>query len=108
MVPDWLKHAFAVERHQPPSDADLRLVDRLAREVVRRRLTAPALAFLEMSRPANYIGAQTLHFFAPLVTTLFDSASYSAFAKFLERRDAIDILCRRIEEVENLEPRIEN
>lgn len=98
---DWLKHAFAVNTHTaPPTEAELRLVDQLAREVARRQLSAPALAFLEMSRPLNYLGAQALHFFSPMLSAILDAQGYNTFARFLERRDAIDILCRRIEDWE--------
>jgi len=101
MLPDWIKHAFAVAvAQQPPAETELQLVDRISREVVRRRMTTPALAFLEMARPLNYLGSQTMHFFAPLASALLDSERYGMFAKFLERRDALEILCRRIEELE--------
>ncbi|SFI63349.1 hypothetical protein [Planctomicrobium piriforme] len=99
---DWLKHAFAVNPHgSPPTDEQRQLVEQLAREIVRRRLTMPALAFLEMSRPLNFLGAQAMHFFAPIVTTLFDGPTYEQFAKFLERRDSIDLLCDAIENAES-------
>lgn len=101
MVPEWLKHAFAVDASlEPPTEEELRLVDRLVREVVRRRLTTPALALLEMSRPLNYLGSQAMHFLAPLMESLFDAEGYRACARFLERRDAIEFVCRRIEELE--------
>lgn len=78
------------------------MVDRLAREVVRRHLTTPALMFLEMSRPMNYLGAQAMHFFSPMISALFDGHRYEEFAKFLERRDALEIITRQIEELERI------
>lgn len=96
-----LQHAFAVDTALPaPAPAQTRLVDRLAREVVRRHLTTPALAFLEMSRPLNFLGAQAMHFFTPMAAALFDGDSYQTFAQFLERRDAIDLIAARIEQLE--------
>jgi len=93
-----LHNAFSTgSPFSPPSEEQLQLVDRLAGEIVRRRLTTPALATLEMSRPLNFIGAQAMHFFAPVVNTMFDAGTYEKFAKFLERRDAIDVLMERIE-----------
>jgi len=98
----WLKHAFAVEPQRPaePSDAQRAIVDRVCREVVRRRMTTPALMFLEMGRPLNYLGAQAMHFFAPVVTALVDNDGYRQFALFLEHRGSIDYICRRMETLE--------
>ena len=99
----WLKHAFAVDQPGPaePSEDQRALVDDLCREIVRRGMTAPALIFLEMSRPLNYIGAQALHFFAPMISAVTKSDGHRKLAVYLERRGSIDFLCRRIEELEH-------
>ncbi|WP_437201194.1 hypothetical protein [Planctomicrobium sp. SH664] len=112
----WWQHAFALDQGTPPTKEDLQIVDALAREVVRRQMAPPALMFLEMSRPLNVLGAQALNFFAPFVTSILPEASeptptnstakasvrlsadsYQRFSRFLERRDAIELLCQRIE-----------
>lgn len=99
----WLKHAFAVDPPGPaePIGEQRAVVEKVCREVVRRRLTTPALAFIEMSRPMNYLGAQALHFFAPFVAAVTDSQGHRHFAAFLENRGSIDYICRRIEEIED-------
>jgi hypothetical protein len=99
----WLKTAFAVDDKGPldPTEEQLRLVDRLAGEVVRRGLTTPALFALEMCRPLNYLGSQAMLFFQPMVSVLFDTGGYRQFADFMEHRDSVDFLCRRIEEMES-------
>ncbi|WP_437225719.1 hypothetical protein SH661x_004199 [Planctomicrobium sp. SH661] len=98
-----LRHAFAVNTPLPPPTREqLQVVERIAHEVVRRRLTTPALTFLEMSRPLNFLGSQAMHFFSPMVTTVLDAPAYEVFAKFLERRDAIDLIVSRIEHLERL------
>jgi len=101
-VMGWLKHAFAVEPPGPaePTPPQAEVAEKLCAEIVRRHLTTPALTFLEMSRPLNFIGAQAMHFFAPLVEALTDAEGHRHFAAFLEQRGSIDYLCRRIEELE--------
>ncbi len=97
-LPQWLKHAFAVDDGplQPtPEQADL--VSRLAREVVRRGMATPALAFLEMSQPLNFVTSQALHFFQPMITAVADTSAPEAFATLLEHRGSIDYICRTIE-----------
>ena len=98
----WLKHAFAVEKAgtAEPTDEQKAAVERVCLEIVRRRLTTPALFALEMSRPLNYVGAQAMHFFAPFVGIFTDSAAHRHFAQFLENRGSVDYICRRIEALE--------
>lgn len=99
----WLRHAFAVDPPGPaePTDAQRAIAERLVREIVRRRMSTPALLFLEASRPLNMLGAQALHFLQPLISAVADGDGPRRFAEFLERRGSIDWLCRRIEERES-------
>ena len=99
---DWFKHAFATDRPGPaqPTDSQRHVVETVCREVVRRRLTAPALLALEMSRPLNYVTAQLLHFFQPFLVVLTDTAAYDQFTAFLEQRGSVDYLAERIDAIE--------
>ena len=98
----WLKHAFAVDPPGPaqPNDAQRQLVDRLCREVIRRRMTTPAHMMLGMGRPLNYMSAQMLHVFQPFMTVLTDQAAYDQLASFLEQRGSIDYISGRLEALE--------
>ena len=106
---NWLKHAFAVDPPGPaePTDEQRIPVDKICREIVRRHMTTPALLFLEMSRPLNFIGSQMLHFFQPLISALTESHGPEHFARFLEKRGSIDYICRRIEDLEAEATKIE-
>jgi hypothetical protein len=97
-----LKHAFAVESETDfePTEKQREVVDRLAKEVARRRMTTPALLFLEMSRPLNFIASQIMHYFQPIISAVLDTGGYQAFAEFLEHRGSVQYLCRRIEHFE--------
>ena len=99
---NWFKHAFAVESNKPfePTEQQCEIVDRVCREVVRRRMVTPALMALEMSRPLNYIGAQVMHFFGPIATVLVDAEGYRQFAEYLEHRGSIGHLTERLEAIE--------
>lgn len=98
----WLKNAFAVDAPGPaePTEAQREVVERVVRQIVKRHLTTPALLFLEMSRPLNFIGSQTMHFFKPFVAAIADARGYEHFATFLEQRGSIEHICRRLEAVE--------
>ncbi len=100
---DLLAHAFHVDPPGPaePTDIERPIIERLCREVVRRRMTTPALLALECSRPMNYLGGQAMHFFQPMASVLVNPAQWDAFAAFLEQRGSIEYLARRLEELES-------
>jgi hypothetical protein len=102
VLPSWFKHAFAVDPPGPatPDELERDLIDRLCREIVRRRLTTPALVFLETSHPLNYIGSQFMLFFAPVVELIVAREKYRTLVGFLERRGSIEYICQRIEHFE--------
>jgi hypothetical protein len=103
-APAWWTHAFAVGDDTPfqPTEAQHALVERVAGEVVRRRLTTPALVVLELCGPLNFVSAQALHFFQPLVAALQVSGGYDAFAAMLEHRGALDYIRTRIDAADAL------
>ncbi len=102
----WLKHAFAVDPPGPaqPTDDQRAAVETVCHEIVRRRLVTPSLVFLEMARPLNFLGAQTLHFLSPFLSVLSERQAtpdaHKHLAQFLERRGSIDYICGRIEDLE--------
>jgi hypothetical protein len=99
----WLSHAFAIdpEGASEPTEEQARVVDRVCQEIVRRRLTAPALLYLEISRPLNYIGSQFLHFVRPILAVMLDTHGLEQFASFLEKRGSVDTLVARLEDAES-------
>ena len=101
----WLKHAFAVEKSTTaaPTVSQAKLIDRVCREVVRRRMTLPAQMGLASSMPAHYLAGQLLRFFEPFLATLLDAAEIRDFASFLEQRGSVEYICGRLEELERTE-----
>ena len=101
-VVEWLRHAFATEPPGPaqPTEAQRLLIDRLCREIVRRRMSTPAHLMLEMARPLNYVSAQLMHFFQPFLTVLADGAAYDQISLFLEQRGSLEYISGRLEVVE--------
>ena len=96
------RHAFALDRGEDPlTEDETDLIDRLARGIVKRRLSAPALLFLESVQPLHFIGSQALVFFAPLAKALVKGKDYDTLTSLLERRIAVDTLLRRIEVLES-------
>ncbi len=91
--------AFHVEPAGPakPTPEEAALVEHVAREIVRRQMTQPALLFFESSRPLSGVGAAAMHFLQPFVAVVIKPATWATLATFLERSGAIEYLCLRIE-----------
>lgn len=79
------------------TDQDEALIERLATEIVRRRLTTPAILFLESVKPLNFIGSQFLVFLDPIVRLFLTIPEYQRFARLLEERGTIERLIVAIE-----------
>jgi hypothetical protein len=105
-IRDELKKAFAVEKPgaAEPTERQQALVDTVCKAVARRGMVTPALMTLEMCRPLNFVAAQAMHFFRPIVSVILDGPSIAEFAAFLEQRGSVEYLCRRLEHWDRLGP----
>ena len=82
------------------SEEDLVFMERLARWTVERRMSAPALLFLESVKPLNFIGSQFLFFFEPIVQIFVGGKGYTRFAQLMEKRENVEAFLRCIEATE--------
>ena len=80
------------------SPEDRALLERLAQRVVEMRLETPAILTLEGARPLSLLAGQAMLFFEPFAQALFRYADYRRLAALIERRDALEMLTRMIEE----------
>ena len=74
---------------------------RFATAIVQRRMALPAVLFLESMRPMNFVGSQALHFFNPVLGTVFNFKELEQLAMFLEKRESIPALVADIELLED-------
>jgi len=81
----------------PLPEEEAAILDKLARKTVERRMTVPAIMFLESVKPLNYIGSQALVFFEPIIQTVFNLKDYDTFRMALEKRETLEILIQKIE-----------
>ena len=89
---------------EPPGadalEAEEELFKRLARQVVSRGLTTPAILFLEAHRPLSFVAGQFLHALGPLAGLLVEERDVERLAESLCRRDGVERLVRSIEDEE--------
>lgn len=99
----------------PPEEEDLEeeereLLRKIAQKVVDMRMTVPAILFLESIKPLNYIGSQAMVFFEPFASALFrfrtlhmtgmQLSEYDLFRRMMEKRDNVERLLQKIEELD--------
>jgi hypothetical protein len=97
-----VKYAFATEDEskQKFSEEETALLNKVADVVVRKRLTAPAVMFLESVRPLNFLSSQVMVFFQPIVSLVVSTKEIELLARILERRSSIPLFIELIEKRE--------
>jgi len=73
------------------------LIGKIARAIVERNLTAPAIFFLESTKPLSFLGSQVMVFFDPLVRSIFNVRGYDDVRIALEDRRNVELLLNEIE-----------
>lgn len=76
-------------------------INKLAAEIVERHLAAPAVVFLESSKPLSFVGNQAMVFMNPIIHLFITVKDYDKYAKLLEDRGNIERLITAIEERED-------
>ncbi len=98
-----IKDLFPSSQEEPrkdkppiPAEEDA-VLERAAKKVVEWKMTVPAILFLESVKPLNFIGAQALIFFEPIVQGVFSIKDYDTFRMAMERRENVENLLQKIE-----------
>jgi len=76
------------------------LIDKISRFIVERKMAAAAIMFIESLKPLSFIGSQAMYFLAPFAELIFDSKEYQEFAVLLEKRENVDLVVKRIDELD--------
>ncbi len=92
-----LKRAFAVPAEEPLTEQQRQWMDKLARKVVARGLTVPAILLLESIQPLGFVGSQAVVFFKPIISLVFRPEFCDEVARLLEKRSALRDLMQMIE-----------
>lgn len=90
-----------VEEHKKFSSEDLdEFINNLAKLVVDKQMSAPAIMTLEMAKPIALVGQSALMLFGPLLDLLFDPVKMEKFQAVIGDRKRIEQLMTTIEDLE--------
>ncbi len=87
-----------------PENVREEIINKIAKEIVDRRLAVPALLFGETIKPVNRIAGQVSVFFEPLVQTIFPIKYYREATIVLSNREYFEKLLNKIEELSQKTP----
>jgi len=80
------------------------LIDKIAKEIVKRGLETPAIMFLETFKPLSWIGAElSIVYIMPFVKAYIESPIVDEVVALFHDRDAVEQLIKRIEELVEIE-----
>lgn len=79
-----------------PEEEDA-LIEKAACEIERRKLTAPALMFLESHKPLAFLTSQSAITFAPFITPFLGFDFVNDYSRLFAKRENVDKLLDRIE-----------
>ena len=74
-----------------------KIISDLAKEIVNRGMSVPAIFFLESTKYISFIGSQFLVFLGPIATCFINTNKYYDFTKILEKKSNIEFLLNEIE-----------
>jgi hypothetical protein len=75
------------------------LVNSIASAIVKRRLEAPAIFFLEAHKPLSFLASQSVLVAMPFLAPLIGAQRMADLSKLLRDRENVDMLISRIEEM---------
>lgn len=80
------------------------LIEKAAGEIEKRKLTSPAILFLEMHKPLGYIGSQAAIALSPFIVPFFGFDFVNNYSRLFSKRDNIERLIVRLEKAREEAP----
>lgn len=74
-----------------------RLLDKLAEEIRKRKLNAPATLFFEMHKPLANIGGHFAMATSPFLVPILGYQNVNDYSRLLSKRDNVEKLIQRLE-----------
>ena len=76
---------------------DKAFLSKLAHKIVDLKLVTPSIFFLEMAKPLNFIGSQTMVFFGAIISAFVKTDGYYRAAELFEEHSSVEFLICELE-----------
>lgn len=77
------------------------ILERIARAIVQRGMSAPAVLFLELNKPLSFVASQSLIVLTPFLAPFVGIDNVHRYSRLLEKRENVERLIERIEQLEH-------
>ncbi len=82
------------------TEIQLEVIEKVAKEVVDRRMAVPVMMFLESVRPLNWVASQLMLFLEPFTAWILGFKELVDLRRALQKRESISVIIDKIEEYE--------
>ncbi|MEK7871215.1 MAG: hypothetical protein AAB244_02425, partial [Nitrospirota bacterium] len=95
---DGFKRAFTLTTGEGAIDKeDILLLERIAAQVAKRKMTDPVILLVESCGPMNFIGSQFIHFLRPILDIACNTKEIKRLATILEKRNSLPLFAKILE-----------
>jgi len=95
-----MRNSIYIDGQMPSPERQKELLEKIAHQIVKRKLTVPAIMFFESIKPLSFIGSQGMVFLQPFVQALLNRQEYDEITLMLEERENVERLLCEIERQE--------
>ena len=95
-----MSDSIYIDGNMPSPERQAELLSKIADQIVKRKLTVPAIMFFESVKPLSFIGSQGMVFLQPIVQAFLNRREYDEITLMMESRENVEKLLLEIERQE--------
>lgn len=95
-----MRDSIYIDGQMPSPQRQKELLEKIANQIVKRKLTTPAIMFFESVKPLSFVGSQGMVFLQPFVQAFLNRKEYDEITLMMEERENVEKLLCEIERQE--------
>jgi len=95
-----LRDSIYIDGQMPSPERQKELLTKIADQIVKRKMTTPAILFFESVKPLSFVGSQALVFLQPIIQAFLNRREYDEIVLMMEERENVEKLLIEIENQE--------
>jgi hypothetical protein len=95
-----MRDSIYIDGQMPSPERQKELLAKIAGQIVKRKLTTPAILFFESVKPLSFVGSQALVFLQPIIQAFLNRREYDEITLMMEERENVEKLLLEIENQE--------
>lgn len=95
-----MRDSIYIDGQMPSPERQKELLAKIADQIVKRKMTTPAILFFESVKPLSFVGSQALVFLQPIIQAFLNRREYDEIVLMMEERENVEKLLLEIENQE--------